>query len=221
MLKRWFESTSNGNGASRLEEHRSGSADRAVAVLEPEVVAVAVPPSAAMPEDCADFEQIYRSATVKPPQLPCGILKVVTMMNSQHLSSLTPDCRRSALMMALEAVGAQVEDLLQDAVVRERALKEFEDRQQEKLRAFEAVKLEENRKLQAEIERLSAEYTARMQRNLDEVARRQDEFRAWQRKKNQQAQQIADAAALCVPGGIGPDAGSVAAVLERACASRR
>jgi hypothetical protein len=221
MLKRWFESTSNGNGASRLEEHLSGSADRAVAVLEPEVVAVAAPPSAAVPEDCTDFEQIYRSATVKPPQLPYGILKVVTMMNSQHLSALTPECRRSALMMALEAVGAQIEDLLQDAVVRERALKEFEDRQQEKLRAFEAGKLEENRKLQAEIERLSAEYTARMQRNLDEVARRQDEFRAWQRKKNQQAQQIADAAALCVPGGIRPDAGSVAAVLERACAARR
>jgi hypothetical protein len=223
MLKRWFESTSNGNGASRMEEHRNGSADRGVALLEPEEVAVAPreSPGDDAPEDCGDFDQIYRSATVKPPTLPYGILKVVTMMNSQHLSMLSPDGRRSALMMALEAVGAQVEDLLQDAVVRERALKEFEDRQQERLRLFEAAKLEENRKLQAEQERLNSEYMARMQQNLDDVARRQDQFRVWQRKKNQQAQQIADAAALCVPDGMGPNSGSVAAVLERACAARR
>jgi hypothetical protein len=223
MLKRWFENTSNGNGVSRMEEHRNGSADRAVALQEREEAAFEPvrPPDTVVPEQCADFEQIYRSARVKPPQLPYGILKVVTMMNSQHLSSLSPDVRRSALMMALEAVGAQIEDLLQDAVVRERALKEFEDCQQEKLRAFEAAKLEENRNLQVELDRLTAEYMSRMQKNLDEVARRQDEFRHWQRKKNQQAQQIADAAALCVPEGMGSGGGSVAAVLERACAARR
>jgi hypothetical protein len=223
MLKRWFESTSNGNGASRMEEHRNGSADTAVALSELEEMAAEPMASLTTPalEDCVDFEQIYRSATVKPPQLPYSILKVVAMMNSQHLLPLSPDARRSALMMALEAVGAQVEDLLQDAVVRERALKEYEDRQQEKLRTFEAGKLEENRKLQAELDRLNAEYMSRMQRNLDDVARRQDEFRVWQRKKSQQAQQIADAAALCVPDAMGPASGSVAAVLERACAARR
>jgi hypothetical protein len=222
MLKRWFENTSNGNGASRMEEHRNGSADRAVALLEPEeFMEPAEAPGAEPPEDCGDFEQIYRSATVKPPLLPYGILKVVAMMNSQHLSTMSLDGRRSALMMALEAVGAEIEDLLQDAVVRERALKEYEDRQQEKLRTFEAGNLDENRKLQAELDRLTGDYMARMQRNLDEVARRQGEFRAWQRKKSQQAQQIADAAALCVPDVMGPNSGSVAAVLERACAARR
>ena len=225
MLKRWFESSSNGNGASRMEEHRNGSADRAVALLEPEEAMelpdALEPPAFPPPETCVDFEQIYRAAAVKPPQLSYGILKVVAMMNSQHLAALSPDGRRSALMMALEAVGAEIEDLLQDAVVRERALKEYEDSQQEKLRLFEARKLEENRKLQAELDRLTAEYMSRMQTNLDEVASRQDEFRAWQRKKNQQAQQIADAAALCVPDGLGAGGGSVAAVLERACAARR
>ena len=222
MLKRWFESTSNGNGAARMEEHRNGTADRAVAVLEPEeTMAEQMAPPRTVPEDCVDFEQIYQLATVKPPQLPYGILKVVAMVNSQHLTSMSPDGRRAALMMALEAVGAEIEDLLQDAVVRERALKEYEERQQEKLRAFEAGKLEENRKLQTELDRLTGDYMSRMQKNLDEVARRQDEFRAWQRKKSQQAQQIADAAALCVPDGVGTNSGSVAVVLERACAARR
>jgi hypothetical protein len=156
---------------------------------------------------------------VKPPQLAYGILKVVTMMNSGHLSSLTPEARRAAVMMALEAVGAEAEDLLHDAVVRERALKEHEDQQQDALQALETAKLQENQKLQAELDRLTADFMTRMQANLDYLAREQDEFRAWQRKKNQQAQQIAEAAALCVPEGSG-NGRSLVAVLEKACGAR-
>jgi len=218
MLKRWFES--NGNGASRVEWHRNGAADNAACLEEPETAGRPQPEAAPAPHDAADFDQIYRSATVKPPQLSYGIQKVIALMNGQHLSSLPPDARRPALMMALEAVGAEVEDLLQDAVVRQRALKECEEKRQERLRRLEAEKLEENRKLQAEMERVTGEYMARMQANLDQVARHQDEFRAWQRKKNQESQQIADAAAMCVPEGIGQSNG-LAAVLERACAARR
>jgi hypothetical protein len=212
MLKRWFENSSNGNGASGPEQHRNGSAAQAVALLEPKEEAVEVPTN-------PDFDRIYRSATVKPPQLAYGIMKVVGMMNSGYLSSLTPEARRSAVMMALEAMGAAAEDLLHDAVVRERALKESEDQQQERLRALEAKKLDENQKLQAELERLTADYMSRMQANLDQLAREQDEFRAWQRKKGQQAQQIAEAAALCVPEGSAHTRG-VATVLERACGTR-
>ncbi len=216
MLKRWFES--NGNGASRVEPHRNGAADQAAVVEE---VASAIPPEPpAAAEEPDEFDLIYRSATVKPPQLPYGIMRVIGMLNSQHLAALTPDVRRPALMMALEAVGAEVEDLLQDAVVRQRALKEYEERQQEKLRRIEAEKLVENRRLQAEMERITAEFMARMQANLDFVARRQDELRAWQRRKNQQSQQIADAAAMCVPETAVRD-GGLAAVLERACVARR
>ncbi len=216
MLKRWFES--NGNGASRMEPHRNGAADQAAVVEEVTSAVPAEPPAAADESD--EFDLIYRSATVKPPQLPHGIMRVIGMLNSPHLAALTPEARRPALMMALEAVGAEVEDLLQDAVVRQRALKEYEERQQEKLRRIEAEKLEENRRLQAEMERITAEYMARMQANLDFVARRQDELRAWQRRKNEQSQQIADAAAMCVPEATVRDSG-LAAVLERACVARR
>jgi hypothetical protein len=222
MLKRWFESSSNGNGVPRMEEQRNGWADRTVAPPEPEEQPRKTGTAGdGITENCSDFDQIYLSATVKPAPLPYGILKVVAMMNSTHITSLSHESRRSALMMALEAVGAQVEDLLQDAVVRQRALKEYEEQQQVRLQKFEASKIEENRTLQAELDRLTGDYMARMQANLDDVARRQDEFRGWQRKKNQQAQQIADAAALCVPEGLGPSQGSMASVLERACAARR
>jgi hypothetical protein len=123
--------------------------------------------------------------------------------------------------MALEAVGVAPEDLLQDALFRQRTLNDLEKEHQDKLRRFEEIKGEENRKLQAELDNLTRGYMARLQANLDEVAREQDKFRDWQRKKQQDTQQIADAAAFCVPEGMGPHGGNLTAMVERACSARR
>lgn len=230
MFKRWFESSSNGNGAASITERRECPADQALALMDLRESGHTAGPAPragvedAVPvpsEDRADFEHIYHAAETKPPETSCGILKVVEMVNSQHLSGLTPDARRCAVLMALEMAGARIEDLLQDAVVRQRALNEYEKAQQEKLRRFENAKAEESRGLQGELERLTGEYMAKLQANLDEVAREQDDFRAWQRKKQQQAHRIADAAALCVPEGLASRGDSLTAVLERACTARR
>lgn len=167
-----------------------------------------------------------KKAAMEPPPAPqmahrFGIAKVVDMVNSQHLYGLSPDAKRCAVMMALEAVEVGVEEVLQDAVLRQRELSTEEDERQETLRHFEDVKAGENGKLQAELAGITNEFMSRMQANLDEVAREQDQFRAWQRKKNQEAQQIADAAAVCVPDGAGVHGGGLTAVLERACTARK
>ena len=226
MLKHWFEFSSNGNGSAGTGERRNSTANPVLAVTESEskerplrgagAVAYCLPESGR-----PDFDTIYEGAVLKPPEIPCGILRVVEMMSSPHLSAMPVEARRSALLMALEAVGAELEDVLQDAVVRQRALRDYEEEEEGKLRRFEAAKTEENRKLQAELDRLTKDCMFRMQANLDEVARGQDEFRGWQKKKQQEAQRIADAAAFCVPEGIGGGNSSLAGVLERACAARR
>jgi hypothetical protein len=162
------------------------------------------------------FEQIYQAAAVKPPRLAYGILKVAEMMNSPHLEGLSPDARRCSLLMALEAAGAEIEDLLQDAVVRQRALNDYEEGQRNRLEAFEQLKIEENKKIQQELDRLTGQHMVRIQSNLDEVAREQDNFRAWQKTKQQESQRITEAAAYCVPQGSAASVSSLSAVLERA-----
>jgi hypothetical protein len=228
MLKHWFE-FSNGNGSNGMGERRNGNATAVLDRNKPgenERGSGApreagedrkIPPAST---DRPDFEQIYRGAALKPPQIPCGILRVVEMMNSAHLAAMPGEARRSALLMALEAVGAEIEDVLQDAVVRQRALRDYEEEEEGKLRRFEAAKTEENRNLQAELDRLTKECMSQMQVNLDEVARAQDEFRDWQKKKQREAQRIAEAAAFCVPENMA-GGGNLAGVLERACAARR
>jgi hypothetical protein len=228
VAKNWFrftiqEDTPSPNGITRT----AGPADPTVVVSATQelTVAEARPParlSAPVPGEAspyASFEQIYQNAAVKPPRLPYGILKVALMANSSHLAGLSADAKRCSLLMALEAAGVEVEDLLQDAVVRQKALNDYEDVQQQKLKDFEAVKLEENSKIQAEMDRLTSQFLSRIQANMEEVAHEQDKFRAWQRGKQQEAQRITEAATFCVPQGSASS--GLAEVLERATFARR
>ena len=57
------------------------------------------------------------------------------MANNGHLQGLSPAAKHSALMMALEAAGVAVEDMLRDAVQRQRVLNEYEDSQRRRLEA--------------------------------------------------------------------------------------
>ncbi len=233
MLKRFFSfsfnedsPSQNGNCRNGAAEHygppaerHNGTAERAVAVERPEEPPVQ-PAAAKATEKSLSFDQIYQHAAVKPPRLAWGILKVAEMMNSGHLSGMSGDAKRCSLLMALEAAGAEIEDLLQDAVVRQRALNDYEEAQAKALKDFEVGKLEENRGIQAELDRITSQYMARIQGNLNEVAAAQDRFRAWQKQKQHELQRIAEAAAFCVPQS-GANGNALTAVLERATVALR
>jgi hypothetical protein len=169
------------------------------------------------------FDEVYASAGIKTPVKNYTILKIADMINSKHLADMTLEARRSALMMALEAAGAEIGDLLQDAVTRNRALDDYEEERQEEVRHFETAKAEENNRLHADLERLTSEYMSRIQANSDRVAQEQDNLRGWQKRKQVESQRITDAATYCVPQGNGSNvnSNSLGAVLERVNLSRR
>jgi hypothetical protein len=162
------------------------------------------------------FDEVYLNAGIRATGKNYTILKIADMVNSRHLADMTAESKRNSLMMALEAAGAEIGDLLQDAVTRNRALDEYEEERQEEVRKFEAIKAEENNKLHAELERLTSQYMSRIQANSDQVAHEQDNLRRWQKRKLQESQRITDAATFCVPQGNGSNGNaSLSAVLER------
>jgi hypothetical protein len=144
------------------------------------------------------FEEVYRSAGIKSPRLGYSISKVIDMLHSEHIRNLPTETKRASLLMALEAAGVQVDEVLQDATLRQRAINSYEAIQRKHLDEYEARKAQDNCTIQAEMERVAAEYAARISCNLDEVAREKDGFRKWQLRKQHEAQSIADAVALCV-----------------------
>lgn len=151
------------------------------------------------------FEEVYRSAGIKGPRMGYSIAKVIEMLHSEHIRNLPAEMRRASLLMALEAAGVQVDEVLQDATLRQRAVNSYEAIQRKHLEEYEARKAQDNCAIQAEMERVAAEYTARITHNLDEIAHEKENFRKWQAKKQQEAQRIAEAVALCVTqGGVKP-----------------
>ena len=95
-----------------------------------------------VPPVLESFDEVYTAAGIKAPGPNYTILKIADMVNSKHLADMTPEAKRNSLMMALDAAGAEIGDLLQDAVTRNRTLDEYEETRQEHIKKFEALKAE-------------------------------------------------------------------------------
>jgi len=225
MARSWFRFSSQDDEMPQNGLSRNGSPDHAaVATLdgsgdERRTTSPRAGPNPAERGIYLSFDQVYLNSAVKPPKIAYGILKVAQMVNSSHLAGMSQDAKRNSLLMAFEAAGVEVEDLLQDAVVRQKALNDYEDAQQQKLKDLETANLEENHRIQLELDRITGQYMSRIQANLDQIAHEQDQFRAWQRAKQQEAQRITEAAAFCVP--QASSGSGLTEVLERATLARR
>ena len=82
------------------------------------------------PSNSASFEEIYQAAEIHPPAHGFTIVKVGDMLRSEHIRNLPRDVKRSSVLVALEAVGAPLQDVIQDAMKRDQALDTFESVQE-------------------------------------------------------------------------------------------
>lgn len=200
MQNNWFLSW---RGQDNSSEHMNGAPKPTGAKSEAAAANPVPSPStldnrwATSRMDLLDADEIYRSAGITGPHLGYTIEKIIEMLQSEHIKMLPAEAKRSSLLMALEAAGVQVDEVLHDANLRQHALTSHEANQRKRLEEFEARKAQENVTIQAEAERVAAEYAARISQNLGEVARTRDSFRNWQSKKQQEAQRIVAAVALC------------------------
>src|SRR5215475_11315628 len=159
MFRRLFQFSLNGNGWSAPAGHPdedSGAQESGHRRPAP----VAQPAKCQVMGVYEAFDDIYRSAPAISPNR-YSILTVASMLKSQHLAGMSGETKRGAILMALEAAGIEVKDILQDAMLRQRALNDYEETQQKKLREFEGAKTESNRQIQAELDALTAEYMGR------------------------------------------------------------
>jgi len=139
------------------------------------------------------FPEIYSAAEINAPEHGYTVLKIIDLLHSEHIRNLSRDVKKSSLLLALEAAGVKAEEIVQDAVRRDKALDTYERVQQNALQDLEARKSKESKELQAEIERQINEMQSRVQANNDEVTKAKEQFYGWQLKKQQEEQKIADA----------------------------
>jgi hypothetical protein len=139
------------------------------------------------------LEDIYRSAQIVAATHGYTVLKVAEMLQSEHIRSLPSDVRRKSILVALDAAGVTVNEIVEDAVRRDRALDTYERVLQKNLEELRSQKDAENAQLEEEIARRQAELRARIESNNQEVFREVETLRAWQVRKQNEEQRIAEA----------------------------
>lgn len=174
------------------------SAAQTIAEIAAAIKPPPLPPTAQVAQAVANpqsFEQIYEAAEIRTPPHGYTIFKVADMLKSEHIRALPVEIKRSSVLLALDASGVKLQEIIEDAVRRDRALDTFEIVQQRALDQLETRKVEDNRKLQEEADRVLNELRAKIQANNDEVARERERLQTWRLQKQQEERRIADAVA--------------------------
>ena len=115
------------------------------------------------------------------------------MLESDHIRNLASDVRKSSVLVALDAAGVDIKDVIQDAIRRDRALDTYEHVQQRAAEELESRKSKENSEIQAQIDKYVTEQRAKIQANNDEISREKERFTGWRLKKQQEEKKIAEA----------------------------
>jgi len=143
--------------------------------------------------DPTSFDEIYKAAEIPPAAKGYSILKVAQMLESEHLKNLPSDVRKSSILVALDAAGVEIKDVIQDAIRRDRALDTYERVQQRAAEELESKKAKENSDIQAQIDKYVTEQRAKIQSNNDQISREKERFTGWRLKKQQEEKKIAEA----------------------------
>jgi hypothetical protein len=141
------------------------------------------------------FEEIYQAAEIPPAPQGYSIMKVAEMLQSEHIRSMPTDVKRSTILVALDAAGVDIKDVIQDAVRRDKALDGYERVQERAITDLEGKKNQENAQIQAELDKYVAEQRAKIQSNNDDVTKEKERFFGWRLKKQQEEKKISDAVA--------------------------
>ena len=140
-----------------------------------------------------DLADVYESAKIEPPPHGYTVLKIAEMLESEHIRSLPPDVRRKSVLVALDAAGVTVDEIVQDAVRRDRALDTFERVLEKHVAELRAQAEAANREIEEEITRRVAELRARVDENRRKIEQEEREFHAWRTRKQQEEATIANA----------------------------
>jgi len=199
MAKKWYNYIVSVDDAAAAGQGPSDSRSAPPAKSAAQSVAEIASSLAAEPKftkpvsDPTSFDEIYHAAEIPPAPQGYSILKISQMLESEHIRNLPSDVKKSSVLVALDAAGVDVKEVIQDAIRRDRALDTYERVQQRAADELETRKSKENSEIQAQIDQYVTEQRAKIQGNNQEVSREKERFTGWRLKKQQEEKKIAEA----------------------------
>jgi hypothetical protein len=141
---------------------------------------------------------VYDAAKIAAPTHGYTVLKVAEMLHSEHIRTSPADVKRRSIMVALDAAGVNVTEIVEDAVRRDRALDTYERVLRKSPDDLRAATAAENKRIEDEIAHRTSELRARIDANNERTRSEEAEFLAWQTRKRQEEETIADAVSYFV-----------------------
>jgi len=149
----------------------------------------------------ADFGAVYAEAGIEAPLHGYGVDKVAEMLENKRFASLGREAKATAVMVALEAAGVPVREVIEDAVKRDRALDNFEAAKDQEVQALQAqnqARIRElNQELEALIQKINAEVES-LKRGSEQAA---SAFHELQARKRREEARLYDVVSHFVEGG--------------------
>lgn len=202
MQRKWSElvyrhnKQDEGNGNGEAGRAENGAAPAGLGTEAPRSVVREV--GAGFQIELLSAEDVYRTAGIMNLRRGFSVSKVAGILHSDRARSLPKEAKQAAVLMALDAAGVAVDEVLQDAKTRQEALNAYEAELRKEVEGEWARKADENVQIQAELERVKAHYMARISRNLEGVAREKAVFDHWLAAKAQECRSMAEAVELCL-----------------------
>ncbi|MEO7190899.1 MAG: hypothetical protein ABI051_07565 [Vicinamibacterales bacterium] len=200
MSKKWYsyfvvsdEHARAGEGGSTSPSSVSPSTPGAQRVVDVAADPATEPVITGPVTRSTDLDLVYASAQITAPPHGYTVLKVAEMLQSEHIKALPVDVKRKSIMVALDAAGVKVTDIVEDAVRRDRALDTYERVLQRHVDDQRAQIEVENKRIEEDIERRVTELRARIDANNQKLTTETGELVAWRTRKHQEEMTIADA----------------------------
>jgi hypothetical protein len=157
-----------------------------------------------VPADVADFGAVYQEAGIELPLHGYGVDKVAEMLENKRLASLQREVKATAVLAALEAASVPIREVVQDAVLRDKALDAFEAAKATEVRELQARAGARIEAIKSEIDAFLKEKNAEMEglKQAKDAADRA--FLELQARKRREEQRLYDVVAHFIEGGDNP-----------------
>lgn len=158
----------------------------------------------AVAADVEDFGAVYKEARIELPLHGYGVDKVAEMLQSKRLQTLGREVKATAVMAALEAAQVPVKDVLQDAVLRDRALDAFELAKEREVKELRAEAERRIHAIKDEIDSLLKAKNAELESLKKATETAQEAFVKLQARKRREEERLYDVVAHFVEGAPNP-----------------
>ena len=199
MSKKWYsyfvvtEDPASAADQTAADDSKPAGDPQRVSEVVPDDGADAAAALSAPATASVDLGTVYDAAKIGAPPHGYTVLKVAEMLESEHIRALPADVKRKSLMVALDAAGVKVNEIVEDAVRRDRALDAYERVLQKSLEDLRAQTTAENQRIEEDISQRVAELRVKIDENNKRTQSEQDDFLAWQTRKRQEEETIATA----------------------------